>query len=559
MKPLPNFFWKAGRIFLFLTLFISFLLPLSQALAEITLPQTDQTPISPLAIPGSPARPRYISGFGLDNAYTVFYEDRNDQAGCSNLETYRIYFNQTTSGPLGFAPASTKTDICDTHFIVKRWPITVGAATYSYRGWGAQGNNPNHAFYVSNNLVNWTQIYLGTGMFSDPGGVLAGDSILYGFHDIVKLNNNYIGFVESAGGRTYIAWSDNGDQNWTIKAQVGGAVAGAGPLNLYFFAGIGGPIPTGNFVVMQTSGQTVYGKLMIPSDRSGAYLAINRAAAQAATPALAETAFLNPANWTWRDGTTGLPGASNRALTGTFSTGGHTIQEAWVTPLSNPVQDPVTLYTANYASGARGVGCAAANSQCRVIVILPPTPPPPPTPISPQEPGGFIPVTGFAPRTITQLELQPEEQAYSASNILLEIPSLGVQVEVVGVPLVNGKWDVSWLGDQAGYLQGTAFPTLPGNSAITGHIYNSEGKPGPFIGLYRLQYGDEIRLHAWGNLYVYEVRENKLVQPDDRSAFQHETYTWITLLTCQGYDPSTNTYRWRRMVRAVLTSLAPEP
>ena len=39
---------------------------------------TDQTPSSPLANPTpSSFEPRYISGFGLDNTYTVFYEDRS--------------------------------------------------------------------------------------------------------------------------------------------------------------------------------------------------------------------------------------------------------------------------------------------------------------------------------------------------------------------------------------------------------------------------------------------------------------------------------------------------
>jgi LPXTG-site transpeptidase (sortase) family protein len=543
--------WKA-TLLAALILLVNFPSPVR---ADSSVPQTDQTPVTPLVAPGSPARPRYISGFGTDNAYTIFFEDRANQVGCANPETYRIYFNQTTSGPAGFSPFSTPTDLCETHFTVKNWPITIGPNTYAYRGWGAQGNNPNHGFYVSNNLTNWTPIFVGPGMFSDPHSVLTGDQIYYGFHDIVQLNSNYIGFAESNGGNTYIVWSDNGDQHWEVVAKVGGAVPGVGPLNLYFFPGITGSIPSGNFLLMEIGGQTVYGKLMVPGDRSGAYLAINRAAAQAATPALAETAFMNPANWTWQDATTGLPGAANRVLTSTYIAGpppsGHDIRELWSAPTSSPRSDHVTLYTANYGSAAGafvGLGCAAGTPQCLVV--------PPPDPSDPS--AASLPASGFAPGRVTRLVPQPADRAYSPADIRLEIPALGVNVLVVGVPLVNGSWDVTWLSNQAGYLDGTAFPTHPGNSALTAHVYNADGRPGPFVALHSLVYGDRVILHAWGYRYLYEVHENLLISPSDLSVLKHEEYSWLTLLTCQGFDQNNNRYLFRRAVRAVLVSVLAE-
>ena len=171
----------------------------------------------------------------------------------------------------------------------------------------------------------------------------------------------------------------------------------------------------------------------------------------------------------------------------------------------------------------------------------------------------WIPGTGFAPLKITQLKSQPADKAYSSSETQLEIPALNLSVAIVGVPRVQNNWDVTWLGNRAGYLEGTAFPTLPGNSAIAGHIYNSDGKPGPFVGLNLLRYGDEINILTWGKKYIYQVRENRLVTPDDQSVFKHEEYSWITLLTCQDYDQASNTYRWRRAVRAVLIQIAPSP
>lgn len=542
--------------------------------AESSVPQTDQNPITPLVFPNPTiASPRYISGFGVNDTYTIFYEDRNDSAGCAF--GYRIYYNQTASGVPGLSAIGTPTNICDTHLLVKNWPITILGTTYSYRAWGSVDNNPSHTFYVSNDLTNWTLLYVGVNMFSDPGGVLAGDGgIYYGFHDIIQLNGNYIGWVESNGGRTYIVWSDDGDQNWTIMSRVGGGTAADTPLNLYFFPGITGPIPSGNFLLMELDGFLTYAKLYIPGDRSAAYLAINRAAAQAATPALAETAFMNPGNWTWRDGSIGLPGAANSVITSTLGAGGHDVRETWSVPASDYRADHVILYTARYGSGpGRGVGCAATNTQCRIV--LPATPPP--------DPGGgvggggggggtgpdaeaaiglrgrfgfIIPVTGFAPSKTTNLVPQPANFAYLDEDIMLEIPSLGVQVPVVGVPRVDGGWDVTWLGNMAGYLEGTAFPTWAGNSAIAGHVYNSNGAPGPFVGLSSLVYSDRVLLHAWGSVYTYEVTDNRLVLPNDQTVFQDDAYPSITLLTCQGYDAVYDTYMFRRAVHSILVNVS---
>jgi LPXTG-site transpeptidase (sortase) family protein len=224
--------------------------------------------------------------------------------------------------------------------------------------------------------------------------------------------------------------------------------------------------------------------------------------------------------------------------------------------MSDPHADHVILYVAQYifaTSTRRGLGCAASSAQCLVVLPSVPSPTPAPTLTS------IIPATGFAPMRMTRLTSQPAEKLYSASEIRLEIPTLNVNIPIVGIPLVDGNWDVTWLGDKAGYLEGTAFPTRPGNSAIAGHVYNSDGEPGPFIGLVQLRYGAEIYLHAWGEKYIYQVRENRLTTPNDQSVFKHEEYSWITLLTCQGYNQANNTYKWRRAVRAVLVKIVAGP
>jgi LPXTG-site transpeptidase (sortase) family protein len=126
----------------------------------------------------------------------------------------------------------------------------------------------------------------------------------------------------------------------------------------------------------------------------------------------------------------------------------------------------------------------------------------------------------------------------------------------VGIPLTNGKWDVSWLGDQAGWLNGTAFPTWAGNSVLTGHVFDAYGQPGPFVHLNWLWYGDKVIVHAWGGQYVYEVRQVTQVTPDAiSSVIKHEDLTWLTLVTCRGYDQASNSYKYRVAVRAILVEV----
>ncbi len=164
-----------------------------------------------------------------------------------------------------------------------------------------------------------------------------------------------------------------------------------------------------------------------------------------------------------------------------------------------------------------------------------------------------MPSTGFQPGVDTLLPLQSTDKTYKATDLWLEIPTLKIKsMPIVGVPFVKGNWDVSWLDRNAGWLNGTAFPTWVGNSVITGHVYLSDGKAGPFVDLGKLKYGDRVIVHAYGSVYTYEIRENKTVSPDNVSAFKHEEKSWITLITCKTYDESTKTYSRRIVARAVL-------
>jgi len=193
-----------------------------------------------------------------------------------------------------------------------------------------------------------------------------------------------------------------------------------------------------------------------------------------------------------------------------------------------------------------------------------------------------MPETGFVPGMIVSLPEQPTEKSYfdldqqqslgtiqcenacclnqspnldPGNDLRLEIPTLGLKLPIVGVPLTADGWDVSWLVESAGWLQGTAFPTWPGNTAITAHVWDAQNQPGPFIDLHTLQHGDQIIIQAFGQKHVYEVREVIQVRADDLRALPHSEYDMLTLITCQGYDEASGEYDWRLAVRAVLINI----
>ena len=91
---------------------------------------------------------------------------------------------------------------------------------------------------------------------------------------------------------------------------------------------------------------------------------------------------------------------------------------------------------------------------------------------------------------------------------------------------------------------------------LTAHVYNAFGQPGPFVSLNKMWWNDQIIIHAWGAQYVYAVRGVTQVNPDALSSvIQHKDLPWVTLVTCRGYDPSSNSYTYRVVVMAVLVDV----
>lgn len=168
------------------------------------------------------------------------------------------------------------------------------------------------------------------------------------------------------------------------------------------------------------------------------------------------------------------------------------------------------------------------------------------------------PETGFAPGVVTDISGKPQVEANELGNLSLDIPAIDVNLPIVGIPANKDGWDLTWLGAKAGWLEGTAYPTWEGNTVITAHVYLPNGKPGPFVDLKKLRWGNRFYILSNGMRYTYEVRIVARVKPDDDTILAHEDRDWVTLVTCAGYDEATGTYKWRDIVKAVLIKVEEE-
>ena len=168
----------------------------------------------------------------------------------------------------------------------------------------------------------------------------------------------------------------------------------------------------------------------------------------------------------------------------------------------------------------------------------------------------LIPVTGFAPGMVTQLDIA-SHPIYDATSLTIQIPVLKVNTSIVGVESKQGNWDVSWLQNQVGWLNGTAYPTWKGNSVLTAHVVNADGKPGVFSKLKSLGVGEYIFVSSAGYRYTYKVVTNAIVEPTDASVMKHENKSFLTLITCDSYDETTGTYLHRVVIGATLVDVRP--
>jgi LPXTG-site transpeptidase (sortase) family protein len=172
-------------------------------------------------------------------------------------------------------------------------------------------------------------------------------------------------------------------------------------------------------------------------------------------------------------------------------------------------------------------------------------------------PANTLPSTGFSKGVVTELKHLPENSIYQDPSIRLDIPKLDITLNIVGVPLTEGAWDVTWLGNNAGWLEGTAYPTWNGSSVITAHVWGADNAPGPFVNLSTLVYGDFVNINLDGKKYTYAVRESSAVPywAAPETVFLHSDDPEIILITCSDYDESSGKYMKRWVTKAVLVAI----
>jgi hypothetical protein len=354
MRQFRRYFYviRVGSVLVFMVVLLAMQkvgIQAAPVLGVITLPAIeDQTPLEPLLSPDALTySSRYISGFGLDDSFTVFFEDRDNGS--------RISYVSSDEGPTAFPSTVTATNIVDTHLLVKDWPYFYDGTLYGYRAWGAVGNNPEHHFYVSDDLVSWTLVSTFTipnaASFTTTRGF-----VYYGFHDIILINGTYYGWGEANSGETMFVRSAMGGDDWEAFTKVGGNQLEDGPL-VTPAEGIS-PTPTGSF--FELADNQGYGKLYVPGDDSGIYLAVNTVAKPSQEPAVLEANFIDPANWTWHEGSTGRLTSLHALLYGTSY---HDYREVWMVPQPAPHEPWVILYTASF-DGNKALGYATSPNVC---------------------------------------------------------------------------------------------------------------------------------------------------------------------------------------------------
>jgi len=138
----------------------------------------------------------------------------------------------------------------------------------------------------------------------------------------------------------------------------------------------------------------------------------------------------------------------------------------------------------------------------------------------------------------------------------LAISAIGVDEQTVIIPITDGAWDISGLGDRVGWLANTG--RMPGDDlamAFTAHATISALVNGPFARLWTIKTGEEL-VYTWqGTDYVYAVREQWIVAPEDVGQLFVRDGNVLLLVSCNIWSSDGNIFTNRLVVRAELVRM----
>ncbi|MBI4301076.1 MAG: class D sortase [Chloroflexi bacterium] len=115
------------------------------------------------------------------------------------------------------------------------------------------------------------------------------------------------------------------------------------------------------------------------------------------------------------------------------------------------------------------------------------------------------------------------------------IPSIEVDAPVVELGTVIQDGELVWDTPKhaVGHLKGTAYPGEVGNIAMAGHINSPfKGEGNVFKRLPEINLGDTVTLYTAFGLYLYQVKETKVVLPEDTWVLDPTPEPTLTLITC---------------------------
>jgi len=132
------------------------------------------------------------------------------------------------------------------------------------------------------------------------------------------------------------------------------------------------------------------------------------------------------------------------------------------------------------------------------------------------------------------------------------IPTLKINASVVSKPYSELSWDLTTLGQDVAVLGNIPDQISNNNIIMAGHVTVRNGSNGPFRYLWKLVPGDHVQLQDDNFTYIYVVREQVLVYPDETAVLEDSPTPRLTLITCTTWDEETLSYLRRRVVVADL-------
>ena len=231
----------------------------------------------------------------------------------------------------------------------------------------------------------------------------------------------------------------------------------------------------------------------------------------------------------------------------------HSIYTVYVDLFRNDNDSIYYMITIELA-GSPGEGKKVSSIVFVNRIVLPTeTPTPTMTPeYLPPFPYPVLPETGFSSSRPQHQERVDAAAIHKYTGWSLQIPSLSLNTEIVTVPLVEKNFEVSYLENKAGLLEGYALPG-DGRTIITGHDHLSRTEIGPFAFLYDMEIGDRIFfLDPQNNILIFEVYANEKITADDIAGLERISGSWpqsATFITCEDEQPEGG-YANRRIIAA---------